>query len=219
MNGEPQNGRYIINEQTLAPALEDLREKSRLIDALVETYGTPPAWRREPGFASLIYAILEQQVSLASAKAVYQRLLEVTGGLTPASLLSLTDTGLRDIGFSRQKTEYCRLLARAVGSGALDLDSLTGADDDSVRGALVSHKGIGTWTADVYLLHSLGRPDVWPVGDLALRIAVAEKLALDPRPTESEMYVLGEAFVPWRSVAALVFWNGYLTRRGIVAVS
>jgi len=209
----------MIDEHTLGPALEELRTISPLIRRILNTHGNPPPWRREPGFASLVYTILEQQVSLASARAVYERLLGVVVELTPSQFNSIDDQTLRTIGFSRQKTSYCQDVAARVQSGRLNLDSLTGASDDTVRRILTEIRGIGPWTADVYLLHSLGRPDVWPTGDLALRIAVGEELDLVNRPSEQELELIGDEFRPWRSVAARVFWHGYLTRRGVGEVT
>lgn len=211
--------RYIIDEKSLTLAIENLTKISPMMRRVIEVYGNPPPWRREPGFSSLIYTILEQQVSLASARAVYERLLVISHGLTPTSFNRLDDTELRKIGFSRQKTEYCRLVANLIESGDLDLDELTDEDEDTIRKTLTAIKGIGPWTADVYLLHSLGRSDIWPVGDLALRIAVQETLELENRPSEDELEMIGEQFRPWRSVAARVFWHGYLTRRGIREVT
>ena len=209
----------IIDEKSLASALADLCVFSPQIRMIVQRYGAPPAWRREPGFASLVYTILEQQVSLASARAVYERLVALVGDLNPASFYAIDEEGLRSIGFSRQKTAYCRGLADNILSGRFDLESLNDAPDQAVRRSLIELPGIGPWTADIYLLHSLGRPDVWPVGDLALRIAVQEELDLVDRPKEEELRALGEAFKPWRSIAARVFWHGYLIRRGIREVT
>ena len=186
---------------------------------MLETYGMPPVWRREPGFASLIYTILEQQVSLASARAVYERLVAITGELTPERFSATDDRALRGIGFSRQKSAYCRDVANRMVSGELDLDSLADAPDAIVREELMAIHGIGPWTADVYLLHSLGRPDIWPIGDLALRIAVQEELGLTDRPGGDRLESIGQEFRPWRSVAARLFWHGYLTRRGIGEVT
>lgn len=182
-------------------------------------HGVPPAWRREPGFGSLVYAIIEQQVSLAAARAIYERLVAQAGDLTAERFAAVSEEELRAIGFSRRKIEYCRGLAHQIVSCALDLADLDTAPDRTIRETLTALRGIGDWTADVYLLHSLGRPDVWPVGDLALRIAIQEELGLHARPSHSEVAEIGEAFRPWRSVAARVFWHGYLCRRGIAEVT
>jgi len=190
-----------------------------VIRRVVERHGRPHPWRREPGFASLVYTILEQQVSLASARAVYERLVAVTGTLTAESFSRVSDETLRSIGFSRQKTDYCRGLARELMTGRLDLRALGSAPDETVREVLTGLRGIGQWTADIYLLHSLGRRDVWPTGDLALRVAVGEEFDLEMPPVAAELEEIGRGFVPLRSVAARVFWQGYLSRRGIGTVT
>ncbi|MEO8228866.1 MAG: DNA-3-methyladenine glycosylase 2 family protein [Chloroflexota bacterium] len=169
----------------------------------------PRTWLRE-----LLHLILEQQVSLASAQAAFDRLRATADPLTAARFLELTDAVLLNIGFSRQKARYGRALANTVVDGSLDLDGLSALDDDAVHRALVAVPGIGPWTAAVYLLMVLGRADVWPVGDIALAGAVAEVKGLERRPGPLEMAKLGEAWRPWRSVAARLFWHDYLSRRG-----
>ena len=124
------------------------------------------------------------------------------------------DAELRTIGFSRQKARYGRALATAVDGGALDLDGLAELDDEAVHSALQGVPGIGPWTSTIYLLMVLGRPDVWPVGDIALAASVGEVKGLGRRPDATEMTVLGEVWRPWRSVAARLFWQDYLGRRG-----
>jgi DNA-3-methyladenine glycosylase II len=158
--------------------------------------------------------VLEQQVSLSSAQAAFDRLSLAADPLTPARFLELDDAELLAIGFSRQKARYGRELARAVQSGTLDLDGLTALDDDGVRSALEAIPGIGPWTSTIYLLMVLGRPDVWPVGDIALQAAAAAVLGLDHRPGPDEMTRIGEPWRPWRSVAARLLWHDYLSRRG-----
>ena len=182
--------------------------------AVVEQHGVPTRWTRPAGFPSLVLFILEQQVSLASGKATYERMLERLGTMRPAPLLATTPEELRADGVSRQKDRYLRALAAAVDSRALDLDALTRLPDADVRAALTALPGIGRWTADVYLLACLERPDVWPVGDRALQVAVGESLALPATPTQPELEVLGDRWRPHRSTAARLLWHGYLARRG-----
>lgn len=179
---------------------------------VVDRFGPPPFWTREPGFVTLVHIILEQQVSLASAQAALDRLKGVADPLTPASLLALDDDTLRRVGFSRQKMGYARLLAQAVLAGDLDLDRLVTLPDDEARTALTALKGIGPWTADVYLLMALRRADMWPVGDRALVVAVREVKGLDHDPTPAEMGQIGEAWRPVRAVAARILWHHYLSR-------
>jgi DNA-3-methyladenine glycosylase II len=181
--------------------------------AILARYGLPPLWDRVPGFGTLVHIILEQQVSLASAKAAYDRLLAATDPLTPETFLRHSDAELLAIGFSRQKARYCRALAAAIMDGTLDLDALEAIDDDGVHAALEAVPGIGRWTSTIYLLMVLGRPDVWPTGDIALATAVAEAKGLPARPDPQALMELGEAWRPWRSVAARLFWHDYLARR------
>ncbi len=172
--------------------------------------GPPPLWDREPGFPTLVHIILEQQVSLASARACFDKLNSRLSELEPEAFLSLDDTELRAIGFSGQKGFYCRELARSLIEGSLDLDGLAHQSDDDVRTELVKIKGIGPWTAQVYLLMVLGRPDVWPMGDLALVKAVQNLKGLEALPTRDEFEALGEPWRPWRSIAARMLWHHYL---------
>ena len=154
-------------------------------------------------------------MSLASARAAFDRLLALTTPLTPTRFLELDDATLRAVGFSRQKTGYSRHLAQAIVTGAFDIDGLAALPDDAARTALVARKGIGPWTADIYLLMCLGRPDVWPVGDLALQVAMQSIKGLAQRPTVVEMEKIGEAWRPWRAVAARLLWHHYLRERGL----
>jgi DNA-3-methyladenine glycosylase II len=181
---------------------------------IVDRWGLPPLWSRPPGFATLTFIVLEQQVSLASARATFDRLRSAIGDPAPDGFLQLDDAALLRIGFSRQKAGYVRGLARAVLDGTLDLEAVADLPDETVREVLVAHKGIGPWTADVYLLLVLLRPDVWPVSDLALVTAVQSAKGLSNRPSADEMVALGDAWRPWRSVAARLFWHDYLSRRG-----
>jgi DNA-3-methyladenine glycosylase II len=202
-----------LTDATLALAVRELADRDPALGAVVERYGLPPMWAREPGFVTLVYVMLEQQVSLASAKAAFDRLCAVRDPLTPASFLELDDQQLFEIGFSRQKTRYGRELARAILSGALDLEGLAAMDDDGVDAALTSVVGFGPWTATIYRLMVLLRPDAWPVGDIALAQAIAEVRGLTRRPASSEMLGLAEGWRPWRAVAARILWHHYLSVR------
>jgi DNA-3-methyladenine glycosylase II len=157
-----------------------------------------------------VYIVLEQQVSLASARAAFNR-LAATGPITPDSFLRLSDAELLAIGFSRQKSSYCRGLAAALDSDQLDLASLDELDDHDARAALVQLKGIGPWTADIYLLMALCRPNIWPTGDLALVQALQEVKGLDHRPTGEEALAIAEGWQPWRAAAARILWHWYLS--------
>jgi DNA-3-methyladenine glycosylase II len=204
VSGKLTNARFAEGVAVLCAADRDLA-------GVVDAFGAPPIWRRPAGFPTLALLILEQQVSLASAKAACDKLTAASGGaLVPAAVLALDDDAMRGCGISRQKTRYIRELARAVESGALRLDRLSRADDDTVRDALTAITGIGHWTADIYLMMALGRPDVWPVGDLALQVAAQAVKGLDARPAPDALVALGEAWRPWRAVAARILWHYYL---------
>jgi DNA-3-methyladenine glycosylase II len=200
-----------LNERSLAVAAKKLAASDPDLARILKTYGTPPLWEREPGFATLVYIILEQQVSLASAKAAFHRLQAALGFVSPDNFLTLNNAELKAIGFSRQKMLYARLLADAVLDRQIDLDTLHKLPDDDVRATLKQMKGIGDWTADVYLLMALGRPDIWPRGDLALHVAMQKLKQLPARPTAEEFALLGEPWKPYRAVAARLLWHFYLS--------
>ncbi|HEY0099651.1 MAG TPA: hypothetical protein VGB76_11940 [Pyrinomonadaceae bacterium] len=176
-------------------------------------FGTPPEWFRAQGFPTLVHIILEQQVSLASAEAAFKRLCALASPLTPARFLKLDDAELKRAGFSRQKTAYGRHLARSIMEGELDLEAFGAMDDAAVKAELLRVKGIGAWTADIYLLMALRRPDAWPAGDLALMIALQEVKRLPARPGAFELEVIAERWRPYRAVAARLLWHYYLNRR------
>lgn len=167
-------------------------------------------WKRKPGFPTLVHIILEQQVSLASAKAAFDRLIAEVSPLTPVHFLEQDDAKLKTIGFSRQKTDYCRHLALAISKGQLNLAGLNLNDDSTVRQELIAIKGIGPWTANIYLLMALRRPDIWPVRDLALAVATQKLKNLSSRPTPNELDSIGSNWKPWRAVAARILWHYYL---------
>jgi DNA-3-methyladenine glycosylase II len=205
---------HALSEASLLEAVATLAERDPALAASVERFGPPPLWDREPSFATLVHLILEQQVSLASALAAFERLRAALGGdVAPAAFLELDDRALRVIGFSRQKAGYARDLALALVEG-LDLASLERLDDDEVRVDLMKLRGVGRWTADVYLTMCLRRPDVWPNGDLALAVGAMELLELPSRPTDDELREIAERWHPYRAVAARIVWHHYLGVRG-----
>lgn len=200
-----------LTEASLLKAVNYLAGIDPDLQRVVELYGPPPLWYRQPGFATLVYIILEQQVSLASARAAYNRLAAAISPIEPAAFLELDDAALKAIGFSRQKTGYARALAQAVLNGQIDLAGLAGLEDDLVREQLVRLKGIGRWSADIYLMEALLRPDVWPSGDLALAIAVRRVKGLESAPSPAKLEEMGEMYRPWRAAAARLFWHNYLS--------
>lgn len=201
--------------ETFNKALTILARRDPDLGAVIKEIGNPPIWKRSRGFDTLVLLILEQQVSLASARAAYDRLAAVAAGLTPETMLVLNDGQFRGAGVSRQKTRYIRHLSDCILDGTVRIDRLARMDDDAVRDHLMQVKGIGAWTADVYLLMSLMRPDVWPVGDIALQAAAHSIKGLEARPGPDLLTEIGEQWRPWRSVAARILWHHYLnTPRG-----
>ncbi len=198
----------------LATAVTLLAARDADLAGIVARRGPPPLWDRAPGFPTLLHIVLEQQVSLASAQAAFDRLRVVADPLVPERFLALGDDELLAIGFSRQKARYGRALAAAIQDRTLDMDALIDLDDDAVHRTLQAIPGIGPWTSTIYLLMVLGRPDVWPVGDIALAESVGQVKGLGRRPDAVEMETIGEAWRPWRSVAARLLWHDYLARRG-----
>jgi len=205
---EPLDGAG-FRRHALALAAED-----PAIGAVVEAYGVPEFWQRPATFATLVLLVVEQQVSLASAKAVFDRLMAALGAVTPETILAADLDLLGQVGLTRQKQRYVRLLAEAVAEGRLDLTRLATLPDSEARDQLLALTGIGPWTADCYLLAALCRPDSWPVGDRALQVGVGEVLGHTDIPTSIELEGLGDRWRPVRAVAARLVWHAYLTRRG-----
>jgi DNA-3-methyladenine glycosylase II len=203
-----------LDETAFAQGVRFLADRDEHLAAVVKTYGHPPLWVREPGFPTLVFIILEQQVSLASARAAFARLRAAVNPLTPGRFLKLTDAELLRIGFSRQKSLYSRLLAESLARRYFNLRDLHELHDDSARNMLIAFKGIGRWTADIYLMSALRRPDIWPTGDLALATAVQEVKRLRLRPSPEKLEMLSVPWRPWRAVAARLFWHAYLSKRG-----
>jgi len=169
-----------------------------------------PVLRAPAGFPGLLRIILEQQVSTKAAEAMWLKLCAMAGTVTPDALLTLDDDSLRQCGFSRQKMAYARGLAEEVASGLLDIEAVHRMQDDEALESLVRIKGIGRWSAEIYLLLVLGRPDVWPVDDLAVAVGLQWLLGRDERPPRDELVALGEPWRPYRSTAARLVWNYYL---------
>jgi DNA-3-methyladenine glycosylase II len=200
----------VLSESTFLVGLKYLCDRDPDLAWIIDKHGNPPFWQREPGFSTLVHIILEQQVSLASAQAAYDRLCHAADPLNPSSFLALDDATLKAIGFSRQKTSYCRILSMATLHGELDLVGLENMDDQKVRSELVKLKGIGPWTANIYLLMALRRPDIWPGTDLAVLVAIQKLKTLDRRPDVDEMREFSDPWRPWRAVAARILWHYYL---------
>ena len=187
--------------------------KDKDLKLVIKTYGYPPLWVRPNTFETLVLTILEQQVSLASTYAAYKKLKEKIK-IIPGNLLSLSDEELRSCYFSRQKIIYTRELAQAIVSKKINLKKFETSTNDDVRDELKKLKGIGDWTVDIYLLHSLRRTDVFPIGDLALVNAV-RMVKQKPDLNKSEIIVLAETWKPYRSIATMIFWHYYIRKKNI----
>ncbi len=203
-----------LSEAAFGAAARELGTEDSHLGAIISEHGLPRFWHRPPTVATLALFIVEQQVSLASAKAVFERLAVDLGGITAETLASATAAAVRSAGLTRQKTRYLLTLGETLMSGTFDLEAMAALPDSEARRRLLQLTGIGPWTADVYLLAALGRPDVWPVGDRALQVAVGDRLGLSTSPPAAQLEEIGDRWRPWRSVAARLFWHDYLRRRG-----
>jgi DNA-3-methyladenine glycosylase II len=202
-----------LSEVTLAAAAKQLARRDEHLRLVLKTLGPPPLWARPPGFSTLVKIILEQQVSLASAASLFARLKKNVVPFQPARMIELGELHLKSLGLTRQKTAYCLHLAESLTDKRLRLAQLSRMSDDEVRAALMTIKGLGSWSADVYLLMVLRRPDVFPATDLALVTSVTSLKQLPARPTTDEFLVMAEAWRPYRAVAARMLWQYYLARR------
>lgn len=180
---------------------------------LLDRNGSPPKWRRPPTFETITRLVLEQQVSLASANAAYNRLADELGSVTPDTFLGLDDATLRSVGFSRQKTDYVRGIADQMLSGGLDLAAVAASDPDHAVEQLMAVRGIGRWTASCFVLFVNGAPDVWPSGDRALYVSITNVLALASVPSKERCDEIAASWSPYRSTAARMLWHDYLGGR------
>lgn len=178
---------------------------------VIEAHGYPPMWNRPNSFETLVHIILEQQVSLASALAAINKLREKVGNITPANVLQLTDTELRDCYFSRQKTAYVKYLAEAISAGEIDLPAMENLPDEVIRTKLTSLKGIGNWTTDIYLIFALQHADVFPVGDLAAVNALKRLKGLNKETSREHLLEVAASWRPYRTVATMLLWHHYLS--------
>lgn len=190
--------------------IKQLTNAHSLFALINENYGTPPNWTRPQGFISLSQIILEQQVSLASAKAHFLKLSSYLVEFTPSNILKLTDEEMRSCQISRQKTKYLRALSTAIISGDVDLEELPKLNETEIRKQLTSIKGIGDWTTDIYLMFCLQSKDIFPIGDIAVVNTVKE---LSDAKTKEEIILLAEKWKPFRSLAVYFLWHYYLNKR------
>ena len=202
-----------LTEISLVRAARTLARRDSTLKSIFAEHGPPPLWARKPDFATLVHIILEQQVSLASAASIFARVKRNTVPFRPSRMIELGETHLKSLGLTRQKTAYCLDLSESLSGKRLRLSQLSRMDDEEARTALMQVKGIGRWSADVYLLMALLRPDIWPANDLALAIAVKNLKQLPVMPTQLQLQTMAEAWRPFRSVAARMFWQSYLAQQ------
>ncbi len=206
-------GISIFDETNFQDYCNRLAKMDADLKLILTTHGHPPLWKRNHGFETLIHIILEQQVSLASAKAALNKLKEKIGAVTPQKILLLTDEELKACYFSRQKIAYARHLAEAIINKQLNLKKLALSPDEEVRTGLKKIKGIGDWTVDVYLMMVLQRTDLFPLGDIALMNSIKEVKNLPKHTGKEEILLLAEKWKPYRTVAAFMLWHSYLCKR------
>lgn len=203
-----------LDPATFAEACELLASEDESLATVLDRHGPPVFWERQPGLPTLVWLILEQQVSLESGAEMYRRVHGATGSITAESIIELGTDRLRGIGVTRQKTSYLLSLAEAIVRGELALDDLEELGEAEARKRLLALHGIGRWTADAYLLSALRFPDVFPVGDRALQVGVGETLGMESTPDEEQLEILSRPWRPVRAAAARIIWHGYLSDRG-----
>jgi DNA-3-methyladenine glycosylase II len=200
-----------FNQSNYHTICDKLASRDADLAGIITNYGYPPFWSRPNTFETLVHIILEQQVSLASALSALNKLKEKVQLLTPARVILLTDEEMRACYVSRQKSGYIKYLAEALISGQLNLAELEEMPDDEVRAKLVALKGIGNWTADVYLMFVLQHPDVFPIGDLAAVNALKRIKKLSADTTREQLLDIASQWQPYRTLATMLLWHFYLS--------
>jgi DNA-3-methyladenine glycosylase II len=206
----------VLTTESLHASLDALAVTEPAFAAAIKRAGYPGTRIRERGYSTLLRTIIGQQVSVAAAASIWNKLEAQVGDLTdPGNIAKATDEDLRAAGLSRQKASYARSLAEEVTSGRLDLANLP-VDDEEAVAALTHIKGIGRWSAEIYLLFAEGRPDIWPAGDLAVQIEIGRILGHETRPSEKLMRELAEKWRPHRGAAAILAWHHYKTDMEVI---
>ena len=204
------SGRFKLTDAAIRKALDALAQDHPSVARAVAQVGYPPSRRREHSFESLARIVMGQQLSVKAAATIAQRVDETVGGaLQPESLIATAPNKLRAAGLSRQKIGYLQSLAEAVISGDLPIETLPELTDDEVEAAITAVRGFGRWSAHMYMMFSLGRPDIWPSGDLAVRVGFGRMMGWKDRPDEKKVIDEGSAFSPYRSALALLCWQFY----------
>ena len=202
--------RFTLTDAHIRKALDALAIDHGAVGQAIAKVGYPPSRRREHSFESLARIVMGQQLSTKAAATIAQRVAEtVSGGLLPQTLLATAPEKLRAAGLSRQKIGYLKSLAEAVLSNALPIETLPQLTDDEVEAAITAVRGFGRWSAHMYMMFSLGRPDIWPSGDLAVRVGFGRIMGWRDRPDEKKVIDEGSAFSPYRSALALLCWQFY----------
>jgi DNA-3-methyladenine glycosylase II len=214
MEGRPHSGVHhrmtiLDSEAVLNEGLGALQRRDPVMARIIAEGAVPPLRKRDPGFEGLCRIIVSQQLSTASANAIWARIEARFPALSPAKIAAAADEDLRGAGLSAPKIRTLRAIAAAIEAGALPLDALQDRPADEAHGLMTAVKGIGPWTADIYLLFCLGHPDAFPAGDLALQEAARAAYVLEARPRDMEFLALAERWRPWRGVAAKVLWAYY----------
>ena len=198
-----------MTPEFIRDALDEVAARDDDLRAALDEFGYPAPRNRKPGFGTLINIIIGQQVSTHAAAAIRSRLEAAVDPLTPETFLAAGEETLRAVGFSGRKVEYGRGLAEAVLNGTLDTVRLAELDDDAVAKAITGIRGLGKWSADIYMLFALDRADAWPLGDLAIQVAAQKLKRMRKRPDRKRMETVARRWRPYRGVVALFLWHYY----------
>ena len=198
-----------LHNRNKSEAIKFLAESDPVIKQIIEKYGIPKIWKREEGFETLINIIIEQMLSTKAAASIFAKFKTVLKKVTPENILKTDDQKLREAGLSYSKIKYCKNISQAVIDGELDLFALRKMDNDEAVKELTKIKGVGDWTAYIYIIACLQRADIWPYGDNALAVAVQKHKNLKKFPSKKELISIGEKYKPWCTMAAFLYWNTF----------
>ncbi len=201
---------FQLRNSHIREQLTELASRDKQVKTALDTVGFPPERVRDQSFAIFLRVIVGQQLSVKAAASIYGRIEELVGAdMGPCDFDGVDDETLRALGLSKQKIAYTRSLCETVQNGTLNIEKLPSLCDEDAVESIIAVKGLGVWSAHMYLLSSLGRPDIWPIGDLAVRVGVGRIVELEERPTEKETLEIGERWRPYRSAMALLAWHYY----------